>query len=50
MYQESYTAYESAWHWLAQDDAQKSHILVAMAAMAYKFQGPDGAKSQLFKW
>ncbi|KAF4526622.1 hypothetical protein B566_EDAN015391 [Ephemera danica] len=48
-FQESFTAYDSAWHWLAEDDAQKSHILVAKAAMAYMFQGSEGAKSLLFQ-
>merc|ERR1719369_863661 len=49
MYEESYNSYESAMHWIAQNDAEKSHIMVAMATMTYKFQGVDSAKTLLFQ-
>ncbi|PSN51235.1 Tetratricopeptide repeat protein 37 [Blattella germanica] len=49
-YQESYSAYETALEWLAPTDGMKSHILVAMAAMAYMFQGVEDSKTLLFQW
>lgn len=48
-YEESYGAYEAALHWLAGDGSDKAHILCAMAAMAYMFQGVDDAKTLLFQ-
>ena len=33
---ESYEAYESCLHWLADKDSLRSHILVAMGSLAYK--------------
>jgi hypothetical protein len=33
---ESYEAYESCLHWLADQDSLRSHILVAMGNLAYK--------------
>lgn len=50
MHEESYETYESALEWLAPDDNNKSHVLVAMSTMAYMFQGPDDAKTLLFQW
>ncbi|XP_066150901.1 tetratricopeptide repeat protein 37 isoform X2 [Euwallacea fornicatus] len=48
-YQESYGSYEQALHWLTEEQASQSELLVALASMAYKFQGPDGAKTILFQ-
>ncbi|XP_067002861.1 tetratricopeptide repeat protein 37 [Anabrus simplex] len=48
-YQDSYNAYETILHWLAPDDGLKSHVLVAMAAMAYIFQGVEDSKTLLFQ-
>lgn len=48
-YEESYGAYEAALHWLAGDGSEKAHVLCAMAAMAYMFQGADDAKTLLFQ-
>ncbi|XP_046485171.1 superkiller complex protein 3 isoform X1 [Neodiprion pinetum] len=48
-YEESYGAYEAALHWLAGDGSDKAHVLCAMAAMAYMFQGVDDAKTLLFQ-
>jgi uncharacterized membrane protein AbrB (regulator of aidB expression) len=50
MYEDSYSAYETALEWLAPTDGEKSHILVAMAAVAYKCQGVEDCKSLLFRW
>ena len=36
LYRESYEAYESCLHWLADKDSLRSHILVAMGSLAYK--------------
>ncbi|KAG8336235.1 Tetratricopeptide repeat protein 37 [Homalodisca vitripennis] len=48
-YQEAFEAYEAALNWWAQDDAVKSHLHVAMAAVAYKLAGADLAKTLLLK-
>ncbi|XP_064110497.1 superkiller complex protein 3-like [Macrobrachium nipponense] len=48
-FEEAYNGYTSALHWLAPDDTQKSHILVALASLQYKFQNPDEAKKLLFQ-
>ncbi|XP_066249141.1 superkiller complex protein 3 isoform X2 [Euwallacea similis] len=48
-YQESYGSYEQALHWLTEEQASQSELLVALASMAYKFQDPDGAKTILFQ-
>ncbi|KAK9737501.1 Tetratricopeptide repeat [Popillia japonica] len=48
-YEESYTSYESALHWLTEDQGFQSELLVALASMAYLFQGPDEAKTLLFQ-
>ena len=49
-YEDSYAAYETALEWLAPADGEKSHILVAMAAVAYKCQGVEDCKTLLFQW
>jgi superkiller protein 3 len=49
-YEDSYAAYETALEWLAPTDGQKSHILVAMAAVAYMCQGLEDSKTLLFQW
>ncbi|XP_076257912.1 tetratricopeptide repeat protein 37 isoform X2 [Rhynchophorus ferrugineus] len=48
-YEESYSTYEQALHWLATEQANQSDILVALASMAYKFKGLDMAKDLLFQ-
>lgn len=48
-YEDSYSAYETALVWLAPTDGEKSHILVAMAAVAYKCQGVEDCKTLLFQ-
>lgn len=48
-YEESYEAYESALHWLTEEPERQSDLLVALASMAYMFQGPDAAKTLLFQ-
>ncbi|XP_037044257.1 tetratricopeptide repeat protein 37 [Bradysia coprophila] len=48
-YEESYAVYESALNWLASSDQEKAYILIAMAAMVYKFQGEADAKTLLFQ-
>ncbi|XP_063225938.1 superkiller complex protein 3 [Bacillus rossius redtenbacheri] len=48
-YEDSYITYETALEWLAPDDGAKSHVLVAMAAMTYLFQGVEDCKILLFQ-
>jgi len=48
-YKESYEAYESCLHWLADNDGFKSDILVAMGSLAYKVEGVPAAKTLLFQ-
>ncbi|KAH1001196.1 hypothetical protein HUJ04_013439 [Dendroctonus ponderosae] len=48
-YEESYAAYEQALHWLTEEQTSQSELLVALASMAYKFQGADAAKTLLFQ-
>ncbi|KAG0717698.1 Tetratricopeptide repeat protein 37 [Chionoecetes opilio] len=48
-FEEAYNGYTAALHWLAPDDAQKSHILVALASLQYKFQNSEEAKKLLFQ-
>ncbi|XP_011878141.1 PREDICTED: tetratricopeptide repeat protein 37 [Vollenhovia emeryi] len=48
-YEESYSTYEAALHWLADTSADKGNILCAMAAIAYMFQGADAVKTLLFQ-
>lgn len=48
-YEESYEAYDTTMNWLAQNENMQSHVLVALAAMMYKFKGAEGAKTLLFQ-
>jgi len=48
-YQESYEVYKSCLHWMAESQAVKSDILVAMGNLAYKVEGPEVAKTLLFQ-
>ncbi|KAJ8978707.1 hypothetical protein NQ317_015955 [Molorchus minor] len=48
-HEESYNAYEQALHWLTQEQSSQSDLLVALASMAYMFQGADAAKTLLFQ-
>ncbi|TRY80081.1 hypothetical protein TCAL_09328 [Tigriopus californicus] len=47
-FQESYGNYQSALN-LAVNSGEKSHVLAAMASIAYQFQGGEGAKTLLFQ-
>lgn len=49
-YESSYAVYESALECLANNDREKSLILVALASMIYAFQGENDAKNVLFQW
>ncbi|KAF5303636.1 hypothetical protein FQA39_LY09883 [Lamprigera yunnana] len=49
VYDKSYETYEQALHWLTDEQAHQSHILVALASMVYMFQGPDSAKTLLLQ-
>jgi len=48
---ESYVTYEAALHWLASDDALRSHLLVAMAMAAFRrdLSDPEAAQTLLFQ-
>uniref|UniRef100_A0A6P7G2Q1 Tetratricopeptide repeat protein 37 n=1 Tax=Diabrotica virgifera virgifera TaxID=50390 RepID=A0A6P7G2Q1_DIAVI len=48
-YEESYAAYDQALHWLTEEQSHQSELLVALASMAYMFQGLEGAKTLLFQ-
>lgn len=48
LYEESYAAYDTALHWLSNNDIEKADVLVAMAGILYMFKGPDDAKTLLF--
>ncbi|CAG9096987.1 unnamed protein product [Plutella xylostella] len=48
LYEESYSAYDTALHWLSNNDADKADLLVAMAGIMYMFKGLDDAKTILF--
>ncbi|XP_038215401.1 tetratricopeptide repeat protein 37 [Zerene cesonia] len=48
LYEEAYSAYDTALHWLSNDDDEKSDLLVAMAGIVYMFKGMDDAKTLLF--
>ncbi|KAJ3638165.1 hypothetical protein MTP99_001570 [Tenebrio molitor] len=48
-YKESYEAYESTLHWLSEEPQFQSDLLVALASMAYMFEGPEAAKTLLFQ-
>ncbi|XP_008195456.1 superkiller complex protein 3 [Tribolium castaneum] len=49
LYKESYEVYESTLHWLSDDSNLQSNLLVALASMAYMFEGPEAAKTLLFQ-
>lgn len=49
-YEIAYTSYESALEALANNDMEKSLILVALASMVYTFQGEEDAKLVLYQW
>ncbi|XP_015109958.1 tetratricopeptide repeat protein 37 isoform X2 [Diachasma alloeum] len=48
-YEESYEAYGAALQWLADAGSDEAHVLCAMAAMAYMFQGVDQVKTLLYQ-
>lgn len=48
-FQKSYDAYETALNWLTEEQSFQSDLLVALASMAYLFQGPEEAKNLLFQ-
>lgn len=48
LYEESYSVYDTALHWLCNNDNEKSDLLVAMAGIVYMFKGVDDAKTILF--
>ncbi|KAL1501937.1 hypothetical protein ABEB36_007164 [Hypothenemus hampei] len=48
-FEESYSSYEEALNWLTENSTPQSELLVALASIAYKFQGPEGAKTLLFQ-
>lgn len=49
IYEESYETYNAALDSLAEDASEKGHVLCAMAAMAYMFQGLEEVKTLLFQ-
>lgn len=49
-YESSYAVYESALEWLADNDTDKSLILVALSSMIYAFRGENDAKMALYQW
>ncbi|XP_068629458.1 superkiller complex protein 3 [Battus philenor] len=48
LYEEAYAAYDTALHWLSNNDNEKADVLVAMAGIAYMYKGVDDAKTLLF--
>ncbi|XP_032513579.2 superkiller complex protein 3 [Danaus plexippus] len=48
LYEESYSAYDTALHWLSNNDDEKADLLVAMSGIVYMFKGLDDAKTLLF--
>ncbi|XP_023947047.2 tetratricopeptide repeat protein 37 [Bicyclus anynana] len=48
LYEESYSAYDTALHWLCANDDEKANLLVAMAGIVYMYKGIDDAKTLLF--
>lgn len=48
-FEEAYNGYTAALHWLAPDDGHKSHVLVALAALQYKFTNTEEAKELLIQ-
>lgn len=49
LYEEAYSTYDTALHWLCEHENEKSDLLVAMAGIVYMFKGPDEAKILLFQ-
>ena len=49
-YENSYAVYESALECLADNDTDKSLILVALSTMIYAFRGENDAKLALYQW
>ncbi|XP_026757687.2 tetratricopeptide repeat protein 37 [Galleria mellonella] len=47
-YEESYSVYDTALHWLSNEDDEKADLLVAMASIMYMFKGLDDAKTIVF--
>lgn len=47
-FEESYNAYQASLS-LTEDQTERSHVLTAMASIAFRFQGPDAAKTLLFQ-
>ncbi|KAM3963155.1 superkiller complex protein 3 [Aphomia sociella] len=47
-YEESYSVYDTALHWLSNEDSEKADLLVAMAGIMYMFKGLDDAKTIVF--
>ncbi|XP_021181174.3 superkiller complex protein 3 [Helicoverpa armigera] len=48
LYEESYSVYDTALHWLSNEDSEKADLLVAMAGIVYMYKGADDAKTLLF--
>ncbi|KAK4289500.1 hypothetical protein Pmani_037531, partial [Petrolisthes manimaculis] len=48
-FEDAYNGYTAALHWLAPDDGHKSHVLVALATLQYKFTNTDEAKELLIQ-
>ena len=48
LHEESYAAYDTAYHWLCDNDDDKANLLIAMAGIVYMFKGLDDAKTLLF--
>lgn len=48
-YEESYNAFETALHWLTEEQVSQSELLVALASMLYMVQGANDAKLLLFQ-
>ncbi|CAH0550739.1 unnamed protein product [Brassicogethes aeneus] len=48
-YEDSYNAYDQALHWLTDEEGSQSDMLVALASMAYMFQGKEAAKTLLLQ-
>ncbi|CAH0720932.1 unnamed protein product, partial [Brenthis ino] len=48
LYEESYAAYDTAFHWLCNNEEDKADLLVAMAGIVYMFKGLDDSKTLLF--
>lgn len=49
LYEDAYSTYDTALHWLSDGHHEKADVLVAMAGILYMFKGPDEAKILLFQ-